>query len=430
VVSADGKARQVPEEVVLAFLGTFAAFGDCRLYIWTALRKVMERLQKSPDTIRAAMAISVYAMLKDMDPPKKKCELFFGEEMDSAMYKLTKKAFSKLWGSLLVCPMTEGLYKNILAVLHTDVLPHLSHPIMMVDFCFAAYRKGGYCALLSLKSLFVISTTINVEVPEFYPKLYALLQPSVFLVAHRAELFQLTDVFLSSEYLPLSVAASFLKKLARLALTAPPQGALICLQLIFNILRRHPSAMPLLHREDATVAVRKKWSRAVAVDRRNLKREREEEEEEEAGDDYVPDPKQHMMAEEEVPDRPNPLILPEPEKPESKLAIRQARSVAAQLVSDSFDNEETNPELTGAIDSSLWELLALQKHYWTEVADMAAVFSGDMERALYEMDRISDLSVRVVVEKLRRKKVKAIPLEHRAKASLLSEETTKVWFGK
>jgi len=60
--------------------------------------------------------------------------------------------------------------------------------------------------------------------------------------------FQLTDTCLKSTHLPAYLAAAFAKKLGRLALSAPPSGALVVIALIHNLLRRHPSINHLVHR--------------------------------------------------------------------------------------------------------------------------------------------------------------------------------------
>lgn len=51
-----------------------------------------------------------------------------------------------------------------------------------------------------------------------------LLQAPVFRAKYRARFLQLTDIFLSSGMVPAYTAAAFIKKFARLALTAPPAG--------------------------------------------------------------------------------------------------------------------------------------------------------------------------------------------------------------
>ncbi|KAJ0655887.1 putative nucleolar complex protein [Helianthus annuus] len=60
-------------------------------------------------------------------------------------------------------------------------------------------------------------------------------------------MLQLLDSCLKSPLLPAYLAASFAKKLSRLALTIPPSGNLVVIALIHNLLRRHPSINCLVH---------------------------------------------------------------------------------------------------------------------------------------------------------------------------------------
>lgn len=53
---------------------------------------------------------------------------------------------------------------------------------------------------------------------------------------------------LFSSHLPVYLVAAFAKRLARLALTAPPTALLIVLPFIYNLIRRHPSARVLIHK--------------------------------------------------------------------------------------------------------------------------------------------------------------------------------------
>lgn len=50
------------------------------------------------------------------------------------------------------------------------------------------------------------------------------MQAAVFRARYRARFLQLADIFLSSGMVPAYTAAAFIKKFARLALTAPPAG--------------------------------------------------------------------------------------------------------------------------------------------------------------------------------------------------------------
>lgn len=56
---------------------------------------------------------------------------------------------------------------------------------------------------------------------------------------NRVQFFQLADIFLASGMVPAYTAAAFAKKMARLALKAPPAGAMIAIGFIHNVIRRY-----------------------------------------------------------------------------------------------------------------------------------------------------------------------------------------------
>uniref|UniRef100_A0A670IZP1 CCAAT-binding factor domain-containing protein n=1 Tax=Podarcis muralis TaxID=64176 RepID=A0A670IZP1_PODMU len=152
--------------------------------------------------------------------------------------------------SFLSPQLPGSLYKKVLVILHDSILPHMNEPTLMIDFLTVAYDVGGAISLLALNGLFVLILQHNLEYPDFYKKLYSLLDPSIFHVKYRARFFRLLDLFLSSSHLPAYLVAAFTKRLARLALTAPPDGLLIVIPFICNLLRRHPVCKVLIHRPE------------------------------------------------------------------------------------------------------------------------------------------------------------------------------------
>lgn len=54
--------------------------------------------------------------------------------------------------------------------------------------------------------------------------------------------------FLSNSHLPAYLVAAFIKRLSRLALTAPPEALLMVIPFICNLFRRHPACKVLVHR--------------------------------------------------------------------------------------------------------------------------------------------------------------------------------------
>ena len=75
--------------------------------------------------------------------------------------------------------------------------------------------------------------------------------PQVFTSRYRAKFLQLADVFLASSLVPAYTVAAFVKRFARISVTAPPMGAVVCTAFVHNLLRRHPSCTCMLHRPGA-----------------------------------------------------------------------------------------------------------------------------------------------------------------------------------
>ncbi|KAK4491497.1 hypothetical protein RD792_002247 [Penstemon davidsonii] len=163
--------------------------------------------------------------------------------------KKMKSKFTKAWIAFLRLPLLLDVYKEVLVTLHQTVIPYLSNPIMLCDFLIRSYDIGGVVSVMALNSLYILMTQHGLEYPNFYNKLYALLEPSIFMAKHRAKFFQLLDSCLKSSLLPAYLAAAFCKKLSRLALCVPPSGSLVIFALVHNLLQRHPSINCLVHQE-------------------------------------------------------------------------------------------------------------------------------------------------------------------------------------
>ena len=102
-----------------------------------------------------------------------------------------------------------------------QVIPFLPRPLLLTDFLLTSYSVGGAISLLALSSVYTLISQHNLEFPQFYIKLYQLFAPEVMHVKYRARFFHLSSLFLSSTHLPEYLVAAFVKRLARLCLTAP-----------------------------------------------------------------------------------------------------------------------------------------------------------------------------------------------------------------
>ncbi|KAG5359745.1 hypothetical protein CJU90_5585 [Yarrowia sp. C11] len=157
-------------------------------------------------------------------------------------------AFQTGWLRILGLPQTNDQYKTVLTVMHQKIIPFLNQPHTTMDFLTQSYNMGGGVALLALNGLFLLMQKQNLEYPDFYTKLYALLDEQVLYASYRSRFFRLLDVFLSSSHLAGAIVASFVKRCSRLALTAPPAAVVTVYPFVYNQLKRHPACMTLLQR--------------------------------------------------------------------------------------------------------------------------------------------------------------------------------------
>uniref|UniRef100_A0A8C6NT22 Nucleolar complex associated 4 homolog n=1 Tax=Nothobranchius furzeri TaxID=105023 RepID=A0A8C6NT22_NOTFU len=243
---------------------------------------------------------------------------------------------------LYVFQLPVSMYKKVLVILHDAVLPHMIKPTLMIDFLTAAYDVGGAISLLALNGLFVLIHQHNLDYPDFYRKLYNLLEPSVFHAKYRARFFHLVNLFLSSSHLPVYLVAAFAKRLARLALTAPPTALLIVLPFIYNLIRRHPSCRVLIHKPTAEDALE---------------------------DPYVMD--------------------------------------------------EEDPVHCCALESSLWEIKTLQKHYHPDVAKAAMLINTPLPVQEDDISEVLEITTHELMERDLKSETKSVPLEFETATELL-----------
>ncbi|XP_059296795.1 protein NUCLEOLAR COMPLEX ASSOCIATED 4 isoform X2 [Lycium ferocissimum] len=280
--------------------------------------------------------------------------------------KKMKLKFTKAWISFLRLPLSVDVYKEVLVNLHQIVIPYLSNPLMLCDFLTRSYDIGGVVSVMALSSLFVLMTQHGLEYPNFYEKLYALLEPSIFMAKHRAKFFQLLDSCLKSPLLPAYLAAAFCKKLSWLSLAIPPSGALVIVALIHNLLRRHPSINCLVHQEDANETTEDITGAERGTDGST----------------------------------------------EDSNASKEISSVKPGI--DPFDDKQKDPLKTNAMRSSLWEVDTLRHHYCPPVSRFVLSLETDLTvRAKTTEVAVKDFSsgsyATIFGDEIRRR-VKQVPL--------------------
>ncbi|XP_073727463.1 nucleolar complex protein 4 homolog isoform X1 [Misgurnus anguillicaudatus] len=341
----------------------FLEMDDVRYYVMSSVRDNITRvMERNKGAVVPIYQNNVFTLLSSINIPSQASEMtnFLvkqetkHEDWKAAKLKEHKRAYEQMWLVFLKYKLPGSMYKKILVILHESIMPQMSDPTLMIDFLTAAYDVGGAISLLALNGLFVLIHEHNLDYPDFYKKLYNLLEPTLFHVKYRARFFHLANIFLSSSHLPVYLVAAFVKRLARLALTAPPTALLILLPFICNLIRRHPSCRVLIHRPSAA--------------------------EEPCDDPYV--------------------------------------------------MEEEDPAQCHALESSLWEIQTLQKHYHPDVAKAAMVINEPLSEAEDDISKLLELSTFELMERELKAKQKTVPLEFDTATELLksSREVLGVHF--
>ena len=160
-----------------------------------------------------------------------------------------RKLFSDAWLSVMHLTLSTQSLKMILVNLHEKIMPQMDDPKMLIDFLTDCYNLEGPIALLALNGLFLLIQNYNLDYPDFFKKLYNILDAHTFEVKYRDRFLVLTDLFLTSSNLPGYMAAAFIKRLARISLRVSPDAIRVILVLIENLMKRHPSCKVLIHRK-------------------------------------------------------------------------------------------------------------------------------------------------------------------------------------
>lgn len=159
-----------------------------------------------------------------------------------------KKQAQKMWMAILSQNLSKAQRKTILSLMPIQIAPWFLKVELLMDFLTDSFNVAGSTSLMALSGLYYLMQNKNLDYPQFYQKLYSLLDASILHSKHRSRFFRLLDTFLASTHLPAALVASFIKRLSRLTLHAPPSGIVVVVPWIYNILKDHPSCTFMIHR--------------------------------------------------------------------------------------------------------------------------------------------------------------------------------------
>ncbi|ODV82009.1 CBF-domain-containing protein [Suhomyces tanzawaensis NRRL Y-17324] len=241
--------------IILEFLDTFKANWDLQAYSVNNLSELLVEWNniKLKEELRRVYS-NFFTLMKN--------QLLFNDELEelpkwistplpASAYKPNhfKGNFQRCFITILSYPLTTSQYKATLLVLHKRIIPYMIQPQSLMDFLTECYEisDDSTIPILALNSLYELMKKFNLEYPDFYTKLYSLLTPELLYSRYRSRFFRLCDLFLTSTHLSANLVASFIKKLARLSLSSTASGVVIVIPFIYNLLKRHPSCMIMVH---------------------------------------------------------------------------------------------------------------------------------------------------------------------------------------
>ncbi|KAF2231535.1 CBF-domain-containing protein [Viridothelium virens] len=332
-------------------------YDDVRFFTLLGIMRILGRTDKGKEVDIKALVDHSLEILMRMEGPFPSSEditdFLAGSPPPKHVLRSSnahKKAAQDAWLSLLRQPLTRPQRKAVLNKVTTHIAPVFSRPELLMDFLTTSFDIGGAVSLLALSGLFHLITTRNLDYPKFYTKLYSLIDADILHSKYRSRFFRLLDTFLSSTHLPATLVASFIKRLSRLVLTAPPAGIIAVVPFIYNMLQRHRQCTFMLHRD------------------------------------------------------PHPSFLA------WQTLHPSSSSNDNPSLEDPFLADEPDPTKTLALESSLWELDTLRSHYHPNVATLAGIIAQQFTKREYQLEDFLDHSYASLVEAELGKEVKKAPV--------------------
>lgn len=230
---------------LIAKFSEYTEYSDIHFYTWKmVLKSIVPNAHSNFNSVFIQnfiefLNVLIPSELKDSE------EKFLCKEIKLDALTL-KRYINKAWNNMVKWDHNELTQRQLLLLLLEKILVHLDRPQLLADYLMDSLDVGGSISLLALQLIFILIHKYNMSYPNIYKKLYAMFEPECFHMKFKARLFYLGDIFLSSSFLPEILVAAFAKRLARLALIAPPQDIIIILYFISNLLFRHPGLKRLL----------------------------------------------------------------------------------------------------------------------------------------------------------------------------------------
>ncbi|KAI0900015.1 CBF/Mak21 family-domain-containing protein [Annulohypoxylon nitens] len=255
----DALVRRGSKDIRQEFCEKFLAeYTDIRFYTFKVLKDIISLdSDESSDEDLFKSAFDLLSFFEDVpdsaedmsqfyvDAPKKKSDPVKSVNQH-------KKQAQEAWLALFALDPNREQRKNVLQIMTKSIAPWFTRPELLMDFLTDSYNAGGATSLLALSGVFYLIQERNLDYPSFYRKLYSLLDANILHSKHRSKFFRLLDTFLSSTHLPAVLVASFIKRITRLCLNAPPAAIVVVIPWVYNLFKKHPLCTFMMHRVPRT----------------------------------------------------------------------------------------------------------------------------------------------------------------------------------
>ncbi|KAI0394756.1 CBF-domain-containing protein [Xylariaceae sp. FL0594] len=231
-----------------------AVYADLRFYTFKLISEILAESQESPTS--GQLFDHVFGLLsffRDVPASAKELGSLYIElnkKKTDLVLSLNnqKKQCQAAWLALMKLGPDRQQRKRLLEIMAETIAPWFTDPELLMDFLTDSYDAGGSLSLLALSGVFYLIQHKNLDYPAFYQKLYSLLDAELLHSKHRTRFFRLLDIFLGSTHLPAALVASFIKRLTRLCLHAPPAAIVAVIPWTYNLFKRHPLCTFMIHR--------------------------------------------------------------------------------------------------------------------------------------------------------------------------------------
>ncbi|XP_067135535.1 nucleolar complex protein 4 homolog B isoform X1 [Centruroides vittatus] len=247
-------SEEKEQKLIIIQLTKFFKYEDIKCNVLKSIVKILKDNNKQESN--SIFLENIYTIISKihLNSPKKEGKqnkdddlnrkLFINSDNENNVsidFQYMRRMFTSIWLEFLKFQfqLTPKLYKKVLTILDQNVISDFTNPLLLADFLTKAYNAGGSISLLALNGIFTLMQNYNLEYPDFYKKLYALFDASVFYSQYKANFFFLADVFLSSTHIPEYLVAAFIKRLSRLCLIIPASSLFVVIPFIRNLLIRH-----------------------------------------------------------------------------------------------------------------------------------------------------------------------------------------------